>query len=132
MEGSVRGMKTYDQYVQHILKDIELRKSVDYGDKNSVRRYNAAADRIQRDVDTIEQLFPEKIDDFFQMIYHPDVHIATTIAWKVFGGKIFSNDQKLTALEQIKSRLHNGEIKGVDVITTELLLRIYDHQSDAE
>ena len=118
-------MKTFEKYIEHILKNIESRKAIDYGDKNSVRRYNAAADRIAKDVTAIEEQHLDKINAFFQLIYHPDPAVAHAIAWYVYDRKSFSVQQKQEAFRVIQSLLDSGAIKGVDAIHTEFLLRHY-------
>lgn len=123
-------MKTYEQYVAHILKNIESRKTVDLGDKNSVRRYNAAADRIAKDVTAIEEQYPDKINDFFQLIYHPDSAVAHALAWYVYDRKSFSVKQKQEAIRVIQNLLDSGAIKGVDAIYTDFLLRHYPPPKD--
>ena len=118
-------MKTYEQYIEHILKDIEKRKTFDYGDRNSVRRYNAAADRIAKDVTAIEEQYPDRINDFFQLIYHPDTEVAHALAWYVYDRKSFSVKQKQEAIRVIQHLLDSGAIKGVAAVHTEFLLRHY-------
>ena len=118
-------MKTFEQYIAHILKDIEKRKTFDYGDRNSVRRYNAAADRIAKDVTAIEEQYPDRINDFFQLIYHPDTEVAHELAWYVYDRKSFSVKQKQEAIRVIQHLLDSGAIKGVAAVHTEFLLRHY-------
>jgi len=122
MEGSVWWMKTFEQCIEHILMDIERRKTVDYGDKNSVRRYNAAYDRMAKNVDRIESMCPECREAFFQYIYHDDPAVSETFACFVFYRNSFSIDQKKDAVRRIEQLLLDGAITGLSTVGYEFLL----------
>ena len=49
---------TAEECIHRILVEIEKRKSVDYADKRSVRRYNAAYDRIYANAKYINDNYP--------------------------------------------------------------------------
>ena len=53
--------KTAEECIRRILVDIEKRKNVDYADKLSVRRYNAAYDRIYANAKYINDNYPAQL-----------------------------------------------------------------------
>ena len=56
--------KSFEKCFEHILRDIKKRKTVDYLDKNSIRRYNAAADRMFANATYINDTYPERTQEF--------------------------------------------------------------------
>jgi hypothetical protein len=56
--GGIHMDKTVDSCIAHILRDIDKRREVDLADKNAVRRYNAAMDRIVKNMEYIDAHFP--------------------------------------------------------------------------
>lgn len=78
-------IKNFEKCVGDILKDIELRKNVDYGDRASVRRYNAAMNRIVKNAKWIDQNCPERFDELTKLLIHPDVTVVRHMAPIIFG-----------------------------------------------
>ena len=64
--------------ITQILKDIDKRKTVNYADKNSVRRYNAAMDRIIVKANYLCDNYPDKMNLFISLLDHPDYDICST------------------------------------------------------
>lgn len=76
--------KTVEQYIQAILRDIEKRKTVDLGDKNSVRRYNAAMDRIYKNVKIVLDDFPSGFEKLTAFLDCPDTDVPRHLAPMLF------------------------------------------------
>ena len=102
--------KSYDQCVGEIISDIIKRKTVDYGDKKSVRLYNAAMDRIDKNVQYIDMYFPERRYDFIQLMHHADPHIASTCACMTYYNISCSLELKREAISIYAHIAENGSI----------------------
>lgn len=110
-------MKTFEDSIQLILEDIERRKTVDYGNKASVRQYNAAYDRIANNMRHIETNYPNRKDDFLEFMYHEDASIVHTFSCLVIYGRIFSVEEKKEAVCILNRMLSDGSIHGVASVT---------------
>ena len=72
--------KSVEQCLLNIFKDIELRNIVDFASKISVRRYNAAGDRIRSNFQYIDQNFPQHIDAIIKLLDHPNPKVVAYCA----------------------------------------------------
>ena len=97
-----------EECITLILKDIDKRRTVDYSDKNSVRRYNAAMDRIIDRANYLCDNYPEKMDLFAALLNHPDYDIAATCTSVVFGLHTATRFWKLAALNSARQLLCRG------------------------
>lgn len=70
--------KTAEECISRILRDIEKRRSVDYADKKSVRRYNAAIDRIMENANYLCDNYPDQMELFIALVRSPDYSISAT------------------------------------------------------
>jgi hypothetical protein len=68
------------QCLDEIVKCIVQRKSVDYGNKASVRRFNAAYDRIIKHARYIDLHYPDQIDAMMTLLYHDDFDVVLHVA----------------------------------------------------
>jgi hypothetical protein len=68
--------KTADQCIEYILKNIDKRKDVDYGSRLSVRRFNAAYDRILENARYIDRHYPNALGSLMELIYHQDIFVV--------------------------------------------------------
>ena len=110
-------MKTFEDSIQLILDDIERRKTIDYGNKASVRQYNTAYDRIAKNMKHIETKYPNRKGDILEFMYHEDTNVAHTFSCLVIYGNIFSVEQKKEAVCILDRMLSDGSIHGVDSVT---------------
>ena len=94
--------KTAEQCIENILKDIEFRKSVDYADREAVRRYNAAYDRIFKNISYIDVHYPEKIALLVTLCHHADLDITTHCAPMILRLTNASVQQKQEAISIIE------------------------------
>lgn len=95
-----------EECVARILKDIEKRKTVDYADENSVRRYNAAMDRIIDRANYLCDNHPDKLDLLIALLDHPDNRIAATCTGVLFNLHNATYEHKLLALASAKQLLY--------------------------
>lgn len=105
--------KTIEKCIQEILKNIETRKTVDYGDKASVRRYNAAYDRILRNVMYIEKNYPEHQNLFMEMLSHQDAHVAYCFACLILNRFSYGIEQRKQALSVVKNVYNTRKLNGI-------------------
>lgn len=94
-----------EECIKRILKDIEKRRTVDYADKKSVCRYNAAMDRIIKRANYICNNCPDKMDLFTVFLNHPDYDIAATCTSVLFGLSNATKEHKFAALASAKRLL---------------------------
>lgn len=104
-----------EECIARILKDIDKRRMVDYSDKNSVRRYNAAMDRIIERSNYLCDNYPDKMDLFVSLLDHPDYDICSTCTAVLYGLHNATRDQQLTALASAKHLLSHPDINELDV-----------------
>lgn len=91
--------------ISRILRDMEKRKNVDYADKNSVRRYNNAFDRMIQNANYLFDHYPEQTDLFMELVNHSDYWIAghcTSILPQLHN---CTKEQKLAAIRSAKRLL---------------------------
>ncbi len=101
---------TAEACLARILRDIKKRETVDYWDKNSVRRYNAAMDRIVKNANFFCDNYPDKMELFTAFLEHPDYSIAGTFTSVLHGLHNANAAHKLAALTAAKRLLLRPEI----------------------
>jgi len=108
--------KTPQKCIDQILKDIEKRKTVDYSDRQSVRRYNAAMLRIIKNAEYIEKKHPDCVLVFTDLIYHSDPAVAHCCASLTIDRLNCSKEIKIEALNVIKALAAAGKIDELKMI----------------
>lgn len=109
--------KTPQQCIDQILKDIDKRKTVDYSDRQSLRRYNAAMVRIIKNAEYIEKNHPDCVLVFTNLIYHSDPSVAHCCASLTIDRLNCSKEIKIEALNVIKALCAAGKIDELKMIT---------------
>ena len=104
-----------EECMTRILKDIDKRKTVNYADKNSVRRYNAAMDRIVERANYLCNNYPDKMDLLTALLYHSDYHIASTCTAVLFGLQNATKEHKFAALASAKQLMNHPDINELDL-----------------
>ena len=109
--------KTADQCIEYILKNIEKRKEVDYGSRLSVRRFNAAYDRIFENAQYIDIHYPDAIGSLMKLIYHQDILVVAHCAPIILALDHSTLAQKWEAIEVVRAltvddRLSSGDRMG--------------------
>ena len=101
--------------IEYILRDIDKRRTVDYADKNSVRRYNAAMDRIVSRANFICENYPDKMELLVTLLDHPDYQIAATCTSVLFGLRSATKEHKLAAIKAARRFLLRPELSDMEI-----------------
>ena len=109
--------KTADQCIEYILKNIDKRKEVDYGSRISVRRFNAAYDRILENARYIDHHHPNALGSLMELIYHQDIFVVEHCAPIILALDHSTLAQKWEAIGVIRAltvdeRLSSGDRLG--------------------
>ena len=99
--------------IARILKDIDKRRTVDYADKNSVRRYNAAMDRIIERANYLCDNYPDKMELLIALLDHPDFQISETCTAILFGLHNATKEHKSAALHSARQLLLHPDMDGL-------------------
>lgn len=65
-------MKSVEDCMKGFLEEVEKRKQVDYGDRTSVRRFNAAYKKCLSYVKYVDEHYPDQLDLLLVFLEHPD------------------------------------------------------------
>jgi hypothetical protein len=103
-------MKSVEVCIEGYLEQIGKRKNVDYADKASVRRFNAAYDKSFQFAKYIDDHYPERLDCFMALLEHPDIDVVMHCAPMLLRLNNTTIEQKRKALETCKSFLHHPMI----------------------
>ena len=101
---------TYERYIAVIFECIEKRKTVNYEDKKSVCIYNRAFDRCFKYIMRIDAEYPEKLDDFLEMVLSSGDTVILHCAQFFFKMQNATEPQKLRAREAISQLLFSPDI----------------------
>lgn len=93
---------TFDELITEFIHCIEIRKTVDYGDKQSVRAYNRASDRYIKIANRIEDAFPEHRADFAALMNSADFDVRSTAAFCVLTNLRYTPEMEAAALKIIR------------------------------
>ncbi len=119
---------TAEECIHRILVEIEKRKSVDYADKRSVRRYNAAYDRIYANAKYINDNYPSQLTLLVELFLHPDLAVVTVCAPLVFRLDHATKEQKLLAIDTIKKAILDPRMDSVSRLGFTMSLRDWEQQ----
>lgn len=106
-------VRSAQECINRILRDIEKRRNVhpmDFQDRNFVRRYNAAMDRIKENVDYLNEHHPDQMDLFINLVNSPDPLIASHCAHLLYGMEGSTMEQKRLALAVLKRLINHPDI----------------------
>ena len=106
--------KSLNDCIASILIDIEKRKTVDYTDKKSIRRYNAAMDRIVSNIKYIENNCPSCIESIIDFLNNPDQAVSGTFASLIFNMKNATLEHKMKCLSTAKSIINNSQTSSLN------------------
>lgn len=97
--------RTAQECIKRILRDIEKRRNphpMDFADRNFVRRYNAAMDRIVESANYLCEYYPNQMDLYMELVHHSDYEISATCTSILFQLKCATKEQKLAAITSAK------------------------------
>ena len=120
------GNKTVDQCIETILKSIEQRRSVDYGNRLSVRRFNAAYDKILENARYIDSHYPSQIDAIMKLLYHHDVDVISHCAPIILTLCNSTIEQKREAINVIKLLLTSDKLSKGDKLGFSMSLESWE------
>ena len=100
--------------IEYILRDIDKRRTVHYADKNSVRRYNAAMDRIVSRANFICENYPDKMELLVTLLDHPDYQIAATCTSVLFRLHSATKEHNLAAIKSARRLLLRPELSDME------------------
>ena len=67
--------QTYEYYVNLWLEGVSMQSGVDYGNPNSVKRYNKGSDLFRKAADAIGKHYPERVPEFAELMMNEDEKI---------------------------------------------------------
>ena len=120
--------KTAEACIRRILVDIEKRKTVDYADQSSVRRYNAAYDRIYANAKYINDHYPAQLSLLAELFNHPDLSVVTHCAPLVFRLDNATREQKLFAINAIKNAIQDPRMDSTSKLGFSISLKDWEKQ----
>ena len=103
-----------DECINGIFSEIENRREVDYASRSSVRRYNAAYDRMLGYVMYIDRHYPEQIPLLLDLLNHPNISVVQACAPMILGMSNSTKAQKELALDAIRKIAVSPDIDEVD------------------
>lgn len=106
--------KTFEKCLQNILTDIKKRAAVNYGDKNSVRRYNAAYERLSSNFVQVDQMYPQRIHELMDYLDHKDFHVSETFALFIVKMQNAKYEQKKAALDTLQQLLSDSHVPNLN------------------
>lgn len=119
--------KSFEQCIESILADIQLRKQVNYGNRKSVNQYNRAHDRIVVTTKYIDENHKNQIDGFLSLIYHEDPVVSHTICCLILYNRVSCTvAQKREALRVVKALYSKGEISDVPPIAIPIIIQEWE------
>ena len=113
--------KKFDQYFTAILTDIEIKKQVDYGNKASVRRCNAANDRIRKHLLLIDKEFLPNDEIINYLLSHSESRVISHTAVVMQDFVNCTTAQKLMGLKNLKKLIADHKLSGPDALTLSML-----------
>ena len=106
--------RSIDYCIEGIFREINKRKEVDYSDKNSVRRYNAAYDRFANHFNYLVEHYPESIHMLVDMLDHPDLDVVSHVAPRIIKLRNATKDQKEKALQAVRKIIASPDVEPMD------------------
>ena len=102
-----------DECIARILRDIDKRRNIspmDYADRNAVRRYNAAMDRILENACYLWNHYPDQRDLFIDLVRSSDCFVASHCAHILYGIPDATVEHKRLALTIVKELIENPNL----------------------
>lgn len=108
---------SFEKCIVNILRDIELRKNVDYGDKKSVKQYNAAYCRMKNTAIYINTNYSDRVDELFELTSNSDPEIAYAVACLIIYHVECSSTMKRAAIDVVKKLFKEGKTPKLSELT---------------
>lgn len=104
---------SFDELIAEFIRCVEIRKTVDYGDRHSVRIYNRAADRYGKIVDRIDSHFPDRRADFAALMHSDNPDVRSTAAFCVLNGIHYAPEMENQALANIRKYFRRDPLAAI-------------------
>ena len=125
--------KSFDQCIESIIADIELRKNVDYGKRKSVSQYNKAYDRIAAVTKYIDENYSDQIDRFISLIHHDDPAVSFMFCCLILNNRVHCmGAKKQEALQAVKALLSEKKIPAFSTIALPMIIQEWENEIDTE
>lgn len=119
-------MKSIEVCIDGILQEIAKRKTVDYGDKASVRRYNAAYRRCFEHMKYIDEHFPDQISVVMTLLSSSDIDVIAHCAPMILWLEHSTQDQKNEAIGAIRNLVNNPQLNPAEKLGFSAMLEKWD------
>lgn len=107
-------MKSVEACIEGYLEQVEKRKNVDYADKASVRKFNAAYDKCFKYAKYIDEHYPEQLDLLVALLEHPDTDVVRHCAPMLFRLNNTTKEHKQKAIEASKKLIQHPQVDDVN------------------
>jgi len=125
-------VNSFESYMEDILRNIELRKTVDYGSRSSVRKYNAAYDRIIKNVKAIERNYPERRSIFNEMLSHQDAAVVYLFGCLILDRPNFSLEDRVNALDVLKKLCLSNRLDRLTITGLGFAIQVWEEKLQKE
>jgi len=71
---------SFDRLLERFINGVEKTVNVDYAKAGSVRRNNRGVDQYRKAAKEIDELYPERLDEFAQLLNDPSLRIRICCA----------------------------------------------------
>ena len=115
--------------IKRILRDIDKRRCInpmDYADRNFVRRYNAAMDRIVENAHYLWDNYPDQRELFLELVCSSDYIIAAHCAHVLYGMKDSAIEHKRLALAVVKKLVDHPEMPDISRFAMSLNIKQWE------
>ena len=105
-------IRSAEECINRILRDVAKRKKtniLEFDNRNVVRRYNAAMERIIENANYLCEHYPGQMDMYMELVNHPDYETAATCTTVLFRLKSGTREHKLAAIESARRLLNLAE-----------------------
>ncbi len=120
-----------EEIFAEMMRDLALRKAVDYSRPESIRQYNQAFDRIAQNIRFLDQNHPEWIPRLVELAQQGDAHTAATCAPLLLKLHNISPGQRDAVLGTIRQLLEDSQVGDTDRMRLGIILTEHGKSSRA-
>ena len=115
-------MKSIEMCIEGILQEIVKRRDVDFGDKASVRRFNAAYDKSFAYMKYIDKHYPDQLDKVMNLLKSDEADVVGHCAPMILRLEHSTENQKQTAIQAIRDLLRDPRVSPADKLGFSMLI----------